>query len=106
MPNLYSSDQRCVEIEVAYANPEIQFLECFEVPVGTTVGAAVELSTLKQQVDGVVVEPHALGIFGEVVSPEMPLEHPCRIEVYRPLRWDPKENRRRRLQQSRDNQEA
>ena len=56
-------------------------------------GATVQDALLKA---GVRFDPRFLGVFGEAVGPGTRLADGDRVEVYRPLRIDPKEARRRR----------
>jgi len=85
-----------IEVEVAYANPDIQVVVPVRVPKGATAWQALKLSGLAQQFPGVDACEHGIGIFGEPVSPSTPLREGDRVEVYRPLEMDPKEARRLR----------
>ncbi|MCO7515463.1 RnfH family protein [Pseudomonas guariconensis] len=87
-----------VNIEVAYATAERQWLLACEVPAGTRVRDALRLSGLGEQVPGLDLASCPVGIFGKVVSDpaERTVEEGDRLEVYRPLLVDPKEVRRQR----------
>lgn len=61
-----------------------------DLPVGVTAGAALALHDLT------VEEGGALGVFGRVVTVDTPLADGDRLELYLPLRMDPKMARRRR----------
>ncbi len=69
-----------------------------ELPDGATVGDALracgEASGLVSQG---AVDPLAVGIWGRVVVPETIVKHLDRVEVYRPLKVDPKVARRERF---------
>jgi putative ubiquitin-RnfH superfamily antitoxin RatB of RatAB toxin-antitoxin module len=45
---------------------------------------------------GLNLDPSAVGIFGKRVAPDARLADGDRVELYRPLRLDPKERRRER----------
>lgn len=83
-------------IEVVYATAEQQLLLALEVPAGTTVGEAVQLSGVAAQLSQVAVHDCPLGIFGKVVAAQRVIEAGDRIELYRPLLADPKEVRKQR----------
>lgn len=83
-------------VEVVYATAERQVLLAFEVPAGTSVGAAVQLSGIAAHLPHVTLQDCPLGIFGKVVAPEHLIEAGDRIELYRPLLIDPKEVRKQR----------
>lgn len=81
-----------LSIEVAYALPERQLLIALRVPPGTSARVAVERSGLAARHPEVVGAP--LGVFGKPVADQQVLRAGDRVEVYRPLRADPKEVRR------------
>lgn len=87
-----------IEIEVAYALPENQILECLKVPYGTTVAQAVQLSGICNKFSEIQPDNKNLGIFGKLVKPETILRNHDRVEIYRPIIVDPKEKRRKRVE--------
>jgi putative ubiquitin-RnfH superfamily antitoxin RatB of RatAB toxin-antitoxin module len=66
------------------------------VPPGTTLKAALDGSRLAQRVNP--FNDKRVGIFGQLCLPEQVLEAGDRIEIYQPLKVDPKEARRRRAE--------
>jgi len=84
--------KRCT---VAYATPERQWLWVVLLPEGASVAVALELA--RAQAVGVDVPWNAdTGIFGELCDRSAVPRDGDRIELYRPLRADPKESRRAR----------
>ena len=79
-----------LEIEVVYALPRREQSVRVSVPRGATVRDALEKSGLLPLARGKV------GILGRVVRADTPLKPGDRVEIYRPLAADPKEERRRR----------
>jgi len=61
---------------------------------GATVADALRLSGIGERFDN--LDLSRIGVFGRVVDPATPLRDGDRVEIYRPLRIDPKEARRRR----------
>ncbi|RWU23923.1 RnfH family protein [Pseudomonas alkylphenolica] len=90
--------EHLLQVEVAYATAEQQWLLTLEVAAGTTLREAVRLSGLAEQVPGLDAEACPLGIFGKVVkeADQQTVVDGDRIEVYRPLMIDPKEVRKQR----------
>jgi uncharacterized protein len=88
-----------IEIEVVYALPENQIMRQITVPSGTTARQAVELSAIIDLFPEIDLAHNKLGIFGRLVKPGTILCEGDRVEVYRPLMVDPKENRRRRAKE-------
>lgn len=84
-----------IAVEIAYAEPSRQILRRIEIPLGSTAIAAVEAAGIvdELQLDRANLQ---LGIFGRPVSHETILRDGDRVEIYRPLKVDPKEARRRR----------
>ena len=85
-----------IAIEVAYATPEQQAIVALNMPKDATVAQAITASGLLNQfpeIDGADIKA---GIFGSVCKLDQPLKPGDRVEIYRPLRHDPKEARRQR----------
>lgn len=91
-----------LHIEVVYAAVERQELIALDVPVGTTVLAAIEASGIAQRFSELDLAQCPVGIFGKVVSAPATqcLEAGDRVEIYRPLLADPKEVRRLRAEKA------
>lgn len=84
-----------LDIDVVHAQPDSVWHRHVQLPPGSTLGDAL---TASQAAQALSLSPEALrvGIFGL----ERPLGHLLadgdRVEIYRPLRFDPMESRRRR----------
>ncbi|OHX13172.1 RnfH family protein [Chromobacterium sphagni] len=87
-----------LDVEVAYARPDRQWLIAVSLPAGATVAQAVARSGILAQCPELDAEALRLGIFGKAVKPEAELRQHDRVEIYRPLLADPKEVRRRRAE--------
>lgn len=94
MTGTASADDVLLNVEVAYALPHRQLIVPLQVPLGTTALAAVLQSGIADRFDEVNPEQCKIGIFGSVVDPGQTLREGQRVEIYRPLRADPKEVRR------------
>lgn len=90
-----------LDIEVVYAGPDRQWRVPLKVPAGTTVIEAIEASGLRSRIPMLALDPTSVGVFGRRVAPETPLRDGDRVEIYRPLRADPKELRRARAAEAR-----
>jgi len=86
--------KKCI---VAFATPARQWQWAVSLPDGATVAEALEFA--RAQAAGVDVPWHAdTGIFGELCDRAAVPRDGDRIEIYRPLKADPKESRRARAQ--------
>ena len=85
-----------IDIEVVYALPEKQIVRQMNLPEGTTAEQAVKLSGILPQFPEIDLLKNRLGVYGKLVPPATILCNRDRVEIYRPLKVDPKENRRKR----------
>ena len=92
-----------IQVDVCYAtSSEAIWYKTCQLPAGTSIGQAIRASGFEQafpQVDWVTA---GVGLFGERCNPDTPIKDFDRIEIYRPLVFDPKESRRRRAQHRRE----
>ncbi|KXS47294.1 MAG: hypothetical protein AWU57_5575 [Marinobacter sp. T13-3] len=84
-----------MEVEIAYARPEKQRIVTVQVPEDATMLEAVKQSGITELFPEIDLETVDMGIFGKVVK--KPAEHQLRegdrVELYRPLKIDPKQAR-------------
>jgi len=88
-------DPATIRVEVAYADAQIEFLRELDLPVGATVADAVRASRVYEaSITAAAVKE--FGIWSRSVEPTQVLHDGDRVELYRPLKIDPKEARRLR----------
>lgn len=85
-----------ITIEVAWASPDEQQLISVEVPAGSLIRQAIETSGMLQRCPAIDLESSKVGVFGRLATLSDTVQAGDRIEIYRPLLLDPKEQRRRR----------
>ena len=90
--------KRCV---VAYATRDEQFLWPVELPATATVADALSAARALANRDDVPWDSGDLGIFGRSCNRGDVPEEGDRIEIYRPLKSDPRARRRERVQNER-----
>ena len=84
-------------VEVVYALPDRQRVVGVALPeAGLTALSAVEHSGLLDEYPELRDRPLVLGIYGTVCALDRPLRDRDRVEIYRPLRFDPRVQRRER----------
>jgi putative ubiquitin-RnfH superfamily antitoxin RatB of RatAB toxin-antitoxin module len=88
-----------IEVEVAYAEPDRQFLRRIVLPMGSSVADAISASAVEAEF-GIDASKLLAGIWSRLASRTARLEDGDRVELYRALRADPKEARRRRALKS------
>lgn len=86
-----------ISVEVVWATPEQQQLVELQLAPGSTVEAAIEQSGFYRRFAGQGLESADVGIWGRVVPRAHTLNDGDRVEIYRPLRMDPREARRQRV---------
>jgi putative ubiquitin-RnfH superfamily antitoxin RatB of RatAB toxin-antitoxin module len=95
------ADAPAVRIEVVFcAGPGLCDRVCLSLPQGSRLQDAVAASGLCQR-HGLQVDACPAGIWGRMQAPDACLRDLDRVELYRPLRVDPKEARRLRYKRSR-----
>lgn len=85
-----------IRVEVVYAEPHRTWSRQVTLAAGACAAEAVACSGLATERPDVQVTADGLGVFGRRVQPGHRLHDGDRVEVYRPLRLDPMEARRRR----------
>lgn len=93
-----------VEVEVAYAKPDVQVVLPVILPAGATVRALIEASGILDVFPEISLETQRVGVFGTLVDLDFQPESGERVEIYRPLLIDPKERRRERAEETREAQ--
>ena len=84
-----------VRVQVVYADRQRQIVRAVEVASGASVNEAIRASAILAELPQ-GFEPAAIGVWGRIVGGDETVRQGDRIELYRPLRMDPKEARRRR----------
>ncbi|CAM3821782.1 UPF0125 protein Bpet2512 [Bordetella sputigena] len=90
------ANEAALTVWVCHARPHAAWQCELRLPAGATVGDAVEASGFIQAFPDIDPWNAGVGVFGRVVQPGQPLRDGDRVEVYRPLVFDPMESRRRR----------
>lgn len=83
-------------VEIVYVLPEREESLVVTVAAGTTVGVLLSLPAVRARFDAAALTPASVGVYGKRVALDYVLEADDRVELYRPLRADPKEARRQR----------
>lgn len=92
-----------LRVSVAYSPAPGEVDEVtIELPQGSTVGEALRASGLLARHPGIALETQAVGVWGKVKALDEILRERDRVEVFRPLKVDPKEARRQRYRKHRD----
>ncbi len=86
-----------MKISIVYSMPDRQIVRVLELPAGATLGMAVEQSGLLRDFPEIDLTSASVGIFGRVLPLQSVLQQGDRVEIYRQLRAEPKEARRRRI---------
>lgn len=88
-----------IAVEVVFALPERQTLRRVQLPAGSTVEDALAASGLAEEFRN--AGSGRVGIYGKAVPAGTVLRDGDRLEIYRPLRADPKDLRRVRAARKR-----
>ena len=83
--------------EVSYARADRQFVVEVELPDGATALDALMASRLLETCSEIDRATVVLGVYGKVVATDHEVHDGDRVEVYRPLKADPRVARRARV---------
>lgn len=83
-----------LRVRLVYAGPGAVWRRTLRLPAGATVGQAVEASGFAREFPD--QDPASCGVFGQLCREDRVLADGDRVELYRPLVFDPMESRRRR----------
>ena len=82
-----------MKVSVAYAAEDRQVELSLEVGASCTVAMAIRRSGILEQFPELCLPELSVGIFSRLVKLESGLQENDRIEIYRPLKIDPKQAR-------------
>lgn len=85
-----------MNVEVAYARPDVQDLRRIDIVEGATAEQAIRASGLLARFPEIDLARNQIGIFGKPCPLGQVLRPGDRVEIYRPLLADPKQARRGR----------
>ncbi|MCK5871560.1 MAG: RnfH family protein [Methylococcales bacterium] len=85
-----------IKIEVAYAEAEQQLIIPVMLAIKSTVQHAIMVSKMLEYFPEINLETMQVGIFGQRCGLDQMVTMGDRVEIYRPLRYDPKTARRNR----------
>jgi hypothetical protein len=88
-------------VEVVYALPDRQCVVRLPLRDGMTALDAVQASGLEREFREIAGRDLVLGIYGRRVEATQVLRSGDRVEIYRPLKFDPREARRQAAQAGR-----
>lgn len=87
-----------MKIWIAYADEQQQIYQALDCVEGITAIQALEQSGILKRIN--VQAPYQLGNFGLKIQEDTVLKDGDRIEIYRPLKINPKEIRRNRAEKN------
>jgi putative ubiquitin-RnfH superfamily antitoxin RatB of RatAB toxin-antitoxin module len=85
-----------LNVTVCFAYGSGVWLKSFDCSAETTAHQALQISGFFSVFPEVDVSVCGYGVFGQIVDAQTRLHNGDRLEVYRPLSYDPKVSRRRR----------
>lgn len=86
-----------MNVGVCYAEAERQLWLRLEVPEGSTVQQAIELSGVLNQYPHIDLSTQKVGIFGKLAKLDAPVKEGDRVEIYRKITADPQTVQRRKI---------
>jgi len=85
-----------IAAQVVYATPDKVWRQNVQLAPNASVQDAINHSGILQALPELADTTLSVGIYGRLADLQEPLRDNDRVELYRPLQYDPKESRRRR----------
>ncbi|WKJ89549.1 RnfH family protein [Methylomonas montana] len=86
-----------MNVGVCYAQADRQIWLRLEVPEGSTIAEAIELSGVLKQYPEIDLETQKVGVFGKLAKLDAVVKEGDRVEIYRKITADPAQVERRRV---------
>jgi putative ubiquitin-RnfH superfamily antitoxin RatB of RatAB toxin-antitoxin module len=86
-----------MNVGVCYALADRQLWLKLDVPEGSTITDAIEISGLLNQYPEIDLETQKVGIFGKITKLDAVVKDGDRVEIYRKIIADPQQVQRRRV---------
>ncbi|HET7610511.1 MAG TPA: RnfH family protein [Rhodanobacteraceae bacterium] len=90
------AESRRIRVSVVYAEAGRVFERVLRLPPDATVAEAIEAAQIRESRPDIEIHPGRIGIFARSAEFDTRLRDGDRVEIYRPLKIDPKEGRRLR----------
>ncbi|MEZ5584741.1 MAG: RnfH family protein [Candidatus Competibacteraceae bacterium] len=90
------TNAKTIHVEVAYALPDEQVIIPVDLPEDATLQQAITVSRIQERFPEIDLTTVKVGIFGKLSHLSAQLRADDRVEIYRPLRADPKAVRKKR----------
>ena len=78
-----------MKVSVVYALPDEQVWLSVDVDHSTTVLSAIQVSNILDMFPAIDLDKQKVGIFGKSTQLDSELKEGDRVEIYRPLIWQP-----------------
>ena len=91
-----------VDVEIAYASSESQHCLSVSVPPGVSLRGAIERSRIIELCPEIDLSINRVGIYGRLRDLNDVVRAGDRVEIYQPLKVDPKQARRARSKTNRE----
>ena len=85
---------KAIQVEIVLALEDEQVLLSMSLESGATIAEALAKSELQERFAGQNIDAMQTGVWGRRVNRDYRLEAGDRVELYRPLRQDPRDARR------------
>lgn len=95
-----TSEEKLIHVEVVYALPQVQRVIKLAVMPDTPVQEIIERSGVLEMYPEIDLKKNKVGVFSRNVKLDATIHDGDRLEIYRPLLADPKEIRRKRAEQA------
>lgn len=86
-----------MNVGICYAQADRQLWMRLEIPDGSTIENAIQLSGVLKQFPEIDLSTQKVGIFGKIAKLDATVQDGDRVEIYRQITADPNQVKRRRV---------
>lgn len=86
-----------MNVGICYAQADRQLWMRLEIPDGSTIENAIQLSGVLKQFPEIDLSTQKVGIFGKIAKLDATIQDGDRVEIYRQITADPNQVKRRRV---------
>lgn len=99
LPAAAQAGARAINVEVAYARPDVQVILPLELPAGSTLEQAIHASGILERFPEIDLNVNKVSVYGKLAKLDQILRARDRVEINRPLIADPRQARKQRAGQ-------
>ena len=101
--NEHINTNQYIAVQVVYAEPDYQVIRKIQVTKDCTIAESIMQSNIASYFPNINFDELEYGIYGQIKPANTPLKNGDRVEIYRPIKANPMEQRKERANKKHSN---